>query len=39
LPPGAMRKVNDTSEATPPSESETSGNLFTRFTALLRARK
>jgi len=39
LPPGAMRKVNDTAEATTPSKPETSGNLFTRFAALLRDRK
>ena len=39
LPPGAMRKVNDTAEAGAPSETETSGSLFTRFTALLRERK
>jgi type II secretory pathway predicted ATPase ExeA len=39
LPPGAMRKVNDTAEAATPSDPETSGSLFTRFTALLRERK
>ncbi len=39
LPPGAMKKVNDTAEAAAPSEPETSGSLFTRFTALLRERK
>jgi AAA domain/LysM domain len=39
LPTGAMRKVNDTAEAAAPSEPETSGSLFTRFTALLRVRK
>jgi len=39
LPPGAMKKVNDTAEAATPSEPETSGSLFTRFTALLRERK
>ena len=39
LPPGAMRKVNDTAEAAAPSKSETSGSLFTKFSALLRARK
>jgi type II secretory pathway predicted ATPase ExeA len=39
LPPGAMRKVNDTAEAATASKSETSGNLFSRFTALLRGRK
>jgi len=39
LPPGAMKKVNDTAEAPAPSEPENSGNLFARFTALLRFRK
>ena len=39
LRPGAMRKVNDTAEASAPSKPETSGNLFNRFTALLRVRK
>ena len=39
LPRGAMKKVNDTAEAATPSEPETSGSLFTRFTALLRERK
>ncbi len=39
LPPGAMRKVNDTAEAATPSKPETSGSLLTRFTALLRVRK
>jgi len=39
LPPGAMKKVNDTAEASTPSEPQTSGNLFARFTALLRERK
>ena len=39
LPPGAMKKVNDTGEATTSSTEETSGNLFTRFAALLRERK
>ena len=39
LPPGAMRKVNDTAEAATPSKPETSGSLFTRFSALLQERK
>ncbi len=39
LPPGAMKKVNDTAEAATPSKTETSGSLFTKFTALLRDRK
>jgi general secretion pathway protein A len=39
LPPGAMRKVNDTAEAVTPPKTETSGNLFTKFTALLRGRR
>lgn len=39
LPPGAMKKVNDTAETAPSSKPETSGNLFTKFTALLRERK
>jgi len=39
LPPGAMKKVNDTSDSTTASQPETSGNFFTRFTALLRERK
>jgi general secretion pathway protein A len=39
LPPGAMRKVNDTAEAAAPPKTETSGNLFTKFTALLRGRR
>jgi len=39
LPPGAMRKANDTAEAASPSKPESSENLFTRFTALLRERK
>jgi type II secretory pathway predicted ATPase ExeA len=39
LPSGAMKKVNDTAEAPAPSKPETSGSLFTRFTALLRDRK
>ncbi len=39
LPPGAMRKVNDTAESAAPSEPESSGSLYTRFTALLRVRK
>jgi general secretion pathway protein A len=39
LPPGAMKEVNDTAEAAAPSKSETSGNLFNRFTAFLRGRR
>jgi type II secretory pathway predicted ATPase ExeA len=40
LPPGAMRKTNDTNDATSASSGqEASGSLFTRFTALLRARR
>jgi hypothetical protein len=39
LPAGAMKKVNDTAEATGASKPETSGNLFSRFTAFLHARK
>lgn len=39
LPPGAMKKVNDTAEAAVPSKPEPSGNLFTKFTAMLRGRR
>jgi type II secretory pathway predicted ATPase ExeA len=39
LPPGAMRKVNDTAETANPNSAEPSGSLLTRFTAFLRARK
>ena len=39
LPPGAMKKVNDTAEATDTSKPETQGNLFTKFTAMLRGRR
>jgi len=39
LPPGAMKKVNDTAEAAAPSKAEPSGNLFTKFTAMLRGRR
>ncbi len=39
LPPGAIRKVNDTGEAVTPDKPEKSGNLFSRFNALLRGRK
>jgi general secretion pathway protein A len=39
LPPGAMRKVNDTEEAATPLKPASSGSLFTKFTALLRERK
>lgn len=38
LRPGAMKKVNDTAEDAAPSKPENSGNLFHRFTALLRGR-
>jgi type II secretory pathway predicted ATPase ExeA len=38
LPPGAMKKVKDTAEEAPPTNPETSGNIFKRFTALLRPR-
>ena len=39
LPPGAMKKVNDTAEAAAPPKPEPSGNLFTKFTAMLRGRR
>jgi type II secretory pathway predicted ATPase ExeA len=39
LPPGAMKKVNDTAEAAAPSKPEPSGNLFSKFTAMLRGRR
>jgi general secretion pathway protein A len=39
LPPGALRKVNDTGEAMPSPEPEVSGSLFARLTAFLRERK
>ena len=39
LPPGAMKKVNDTADAPAPTEPGSSGGLFTRFSALLRERK
>ncbi len=39
LPPGAMRKANDTGESTTASRRENPGGLFTRFSALLRDRK
>ena len=39
LPPGALRKVNDTADAAIASKPESSESLFTRFTALLRERK
>jgi hypothetical protein len=39
LPPGAMRKVNDTAETSTPTEPGTSGNLLTKFSAFLRERK
>ncbi len=39
LPPGAIKKVNDTGEATTASKREGSEGLFSRFSALLRLRK
>jgi type II secretory pathway predicted ATPase ExeA len=39
LPPGAMKKVNDTADAPSAPAQETSGSLFARFTALLHVRK
>jgi hypothetical protein len=39
LPPGAMRKVNDTGESLSSDQPEASGSLFTRLAALLRERK
>jgi type II secretory pathway predicted ATPase ExeA/phage tail protein X len=39
LPPGAMKKVKDTADTATPAKPETSGSLFTKFTALLRDRK
>jgi len=39
LPPGAMKKVNDTAEAAAPSKPESSGNFFTKFTAMLRGHR
>jgi type II secretory pathway predicted ATPase ExeA len=39
LPPGAMKKVNDTADAATPTKPEPSGNLFTKFTAMLRGRR
>ena len=39
LPPGAMKKVNDTADAASASAPSTSQNLFTRFTSFLRERK
>jgi type II secretory pathway predicted ATPase ExeA len=39
LPPGAMRKINDTAETTPTSAPGDSPGLFTRLTALLRYRR
>jgi type II secretory pathway predicted ATPase ExeA len=39
LPPGAMKKVNDTAEAAAPPKPEPSGNLFSKFTAMLRGRR
>jgi hypothetical protein len=34
-----MKKGNDTAEDAAPSKPDTSGNLYNRFTALLRERK
>jgi hypothetical protein len=39
LPPGAMKKVNDTQESATPPEQKSSTGFFGRFTALLRARR
>lgn len=39
LPPGAIKKVNDTAEDDAPTKPESSRDLFTRFTALLGSRK
>ncbi len=39
LPPGALRKVNDTAEAATASKTETSGSLIAKLTALLHERK
>jgi type II secretory pathway predicted ATPase ExeA len=39
LPPGAMRKANDTAEAPARPARDGAGSLFTKFTALLRERK
>ena len=40
LPPGAMKKVNDTEEpAAAPPKNEASGGLFRRFTAFFHARR
>ena len=39
LPPGAMKKVNDTAEDAEPSQPESSGNFIGRFSAFLRGRK
>jgi hypothetical protein len=39
LPPGAMKKVNDTADAATASAPSTSGNLFTKFTEFLHERK
>ena len=38
LPPGAMKKVNDTAETQPPPEKEASQNLFTKLSTLLHMR-
>lgn len=39
LPAGAMKKVNDTAEATGPSKPQGTGNLIARLAAMLRDRK
>jgi hypothetical protein len=39
LPPGAMKKVNDTAEDADSSQPETSRNIIARFSAFLRGRK
>ena len=39
LPPGAMKKVNDTAEDAEPSQPESSVNFIGRISALLRGRK
>jgi len=38
LPPGAIRKANDTGEAVAADKPEKSPSLFSRFRALLRTR-
>jgi type II secretory pathway predicted ATPase ExeA len=39
LPPGAIKKVNDTADAADASKPHSSGNLFSRITAFLGSRK